>query len=226
MKTRAKVRGTLLLAVLGCWSAGALAGEDAALIDVLGQAIEQWRAGVEFRSTFTYREGAMESREPGLTGEYGSRVGKPNDEVKAVGVFHKLGRQVRVSLQWAKPSGRSSDGTQLITSASFDSVTTERLYLHCWGLEPGADVTIGARGGEDVGRVFSSTHGGAYDNAFSLSEVARSLLEKYGPRKGYPETGEVSVRKSDAEHLVVTLTHKEQDGSRYVARVTFWKSVV
>jgi hypothetical protein len=48
------------------------------------------------------------------------------------------------------------------------------------------------------------------------------LLKRFGPRTGYPDTGEVSVRKSDAEHLVVTMTRKEQGGSSHVARVTFW----
>jgi len=223
MKTHAMVRGTLLFAVLGCWVARARAGEDAALIDVLDQAIQEWRAGVEFRCTFVYREAAVESREPGLTGEYGSRVGKPEDEAKAVGVFHKLGSQVRMTLQWDKRSWTWPDGTVFERTDSFDSVTTQGLYLHYWGREPGADVTIGARGEEDAGRVFSARHGGAYLNPFSLcGGVEGSLLAQFGPRKDYPETGEVSVRKTDAEHLVVTITRKEQGGASHVARVTFW----
>jgi hypothetical protein len=223
MKTRAKVHGAVVLALFGCWSGGALAGEDDALLDVLAQAIEEWRAGVEFRCTFVYREGAVESRQPGLTGEFGSRVGKPQDEAKAVGVFHKLGSQVRVTLHWDKRSWTLSDGTVFERTDSFDSVTTERLYLHYWGREPGADVTIGAREEGDRARVFSARHGGAYDNAFSVSGGARgSLLAQFGPRKDYAETGGVSVRKTDAEHLVVTMTRKEQGGSTHVARVTFW----
>lgn len=214
----------------GCAGSGVAAEAMAPgkLIEVLDAAIGQWRSGAELRCRYTFRQGFATSKEAALKGEFGSRVGKPNEEDRATGVFCKLGQRMRMSAEYS----RSPDVVQqanwgvTVSNISFDETSTADLFLS-YTLPAGSDpgrVAILRRPETDHGLEVAGPVSRGVLNPFSFGGgEAGSLSRMYAPRLEFAEQVEFLPAPADANHLAITIARTSPGRHRLVARVAFWQ---
>ncbi len=231
MKPMLHRRVGLYAAILAGIPVAALAAEavpPATLIKALDAAVAQWRSGVEFRCRYTFRQGFAPSKAAALEGQFGSRVGKPEDEDRATGVFCKRGQRMRMSADYGRPPDVVEDRYWGSTASniSFDEASTADLFLSYRlpvGNDPG-QAAILRRTEADYGLERAGPLSRGILNPFSFGggEVG-SLSRMYAGRPEYGEQVEFLAATAEADHLAITIVRTSPGRHRLVARVTFWR---
>lgn len=193
------------------------------VVSALIAAIAEWREQVEFACRFTYRESFVHTREIGLTGEWGSRVGKAEEENRAEGVYCKRRDQIRLAMDYGRPpdvtASRDGSGSHR-TNESFDEVSVGQLSA-LFAVQRGVSKDM-VRVVERSSEADSAYRSGpmdnvSYPNPFNWGGGRDgSELVRLGQRSSK------SVETVDSEHLAVTMVLGGESTSTTTYRLVFW----
>ncbi len=197
-----------------------------AVCDALDSGVEQWRASVEFRCHYSYRQGSAKTREAALRGAFGSEAGRADKEEKATGVFCKRGDEIRLSMDFGRPPHvwTSKSGVTTATNFSFDEVSSRDLFLT---YNPPYEDSVGSamfseRPDRKSGKLWSGPYMQGQLNPFSFGGgIEGSPIRSFAKDFGGGDAIERSYEKVDAERIVVTLIRTSRSG-QVTKRMTFW----
>lgn len=196
-------------------------------IHVLDAAVDEWRRGLSFYCTFTYRQGTAATFDDGLAGRFGAKIGKPKDEDAAQGVLCKRDEQLRCSIDYGKPPADASiDGSgSQITNVSIDAVCNGAMFLTYFPRRGnfGDSARFARRQEDTVDKLWIPSVGGAIVTPFEFGGgVDGQPLAGFEARPGYEESVTSQVEKVDATHLQVTLRRVSPKEGTYTRMVRFY----
>lgn len=203
---------------------------DLTVAETLRAAVEQWLTEVEFRSTYRLRAGFADSLEDALRGEINPKIrGGPAQQFEATGVFHKLGSNLRLSINFVGGPVFLSGETKVseiapamtLTNTSFDEVSDGRVevsYYPPTTFRPPKG-TMGT-----VARVSKKQTKPSSFAAGTHTEMRINPLKPWpSPEKDpFGQLPVVGVETVDEEHVEVICQEKYQSGDEGHRRVLFW----
>ena len=194
---------------------GQVSSERTDELAVLRAAVQQWQSDVTFKSTFTLRVGLAASLDDGINRGIDDKLSKSSRlAFKAHGVFNKLGRKVRYSLDYGKYLQLAPDK---IGHVAVDETSNRDILVRYTPLQAknfGDIATIERRDRLNIPEIAAG-----YTTASEINPIKPMRTDESDPFGDYPL---ISTRKIDDEHIELTTGKSDLHGTTNKRTVRFW----
>jgi hypothetical protein len=181
--------------------------EDNSSFRALEAAWKAWKESAEFKGDFVLREGHAPTKELALQGNFGSKIGEPKAENRAVGTFAKLGGRIRYSQQPKRDLKEEGPIAQQHNENehSFDEISTDSLTLLSQTQGGRLAALVTPRPDNLAGKAVSGIQMSLTFHPFSAGlRLDGTLTEFLAARPGFDEkVVSSSIDKPDASHIEI-----------------------
>jgi len=191
--------------------------EDNPSFDALEAAWKSWKDAAQCKGDYVLRKGSAPTKELALEGRFGSKIGEPKAEDRAIGFFAKLGSKIRYSYR-PKRAVKGENSETLLRddeiTASFDEISTATLTLLSRQKKSGRlKAIVTPRPDSLAGKVVAGERMSLTFHPFSAGlKLDGTLRDFLAPRPGFgEEIVSSSIDKPDSDHIEIRVVKTFRD---------------